>query len=150
MVIRVLVPCVDKTIDQVKELALFLRVESDAIFLDQNGVDSRESFTLNGHNVEVICTKAKGVSMARNLLIKNANCDVGLFIDDDCVLSSGYAHEIEKAYAEFPSAEAIRFNTVRAYWNPVNAHATKDRKAKFSDLSSFGMWGLSFKPQSLH
>jgi hypothetical protein len=148
MVIRVLVPCVDKTIDQVKELALFLRVESDAIFLDQNGVDSRESFTLNGHNVEVICTKAKGVSMARNLLIKNANCDVGLFIDDDCVLSSGYAHEIEKAYAEFPSAEAIRFNTVRAYWNPVNAHATKDRKAKFGDLSSFGMWGLSFKPQA--
>jgi hypothetical protein len=128
MHIKVLIPCVNKTIDQVKELAFFLQVDSDAIFLDQNGVDGRESFSLNGHNVEVICTKAKGVSMARNLLIKNANCDAGLFIDDDCILSSGYVQEMEKAYAEFPSAEAIRFNTVRTYWNPVNAHATKDRK----------------------
>jgi glycosyltransferase involved in cell wall biosynthesis len=146
MHIKVLVPCVDKTIDQVKELAAFLRVDSDAIFLNQNGADGKEAFSLNGHNIEVIFTKAKGVSMARNLLIKNANCDVGLFIDDDCVLSSGYVQEIEKAYDEFPSADAIRFNTARTYWNPVNAHATKDCKAGFRDLSSFGVVGLSFRP----
>jgi hypothetical protein len=148
MHIKVLIPCVDKSFEQVKELASFLQVESDAIFLDQNGQDSKQSFGLNGHTIEVIMTIKKGVSMARNMLIKNAQCDVGLFIDDDCVLAPGYVAAIEKAYSEFPKAEAIRFNTVRTYWNPVNAHATKDRKAKFSDLSSFGMWGLSFRPQA--
>jgi hypothetical protein len=117
-------------------------------FLTKNGQDFKQSFDLNGHTIEVIMTIKKGVSMARNMLIKNAQCDVGLFIDDDCVLAPGYAAAIEKAYSEFPKAEAIRFNTVRTYWNPVNAHATKDRKAKFSDLSSFGMWGLSFRPEA--
>ena len=139
MHVKVLIPCVSKSLEQVKELASFLHIDSDAIFLDQNGQDSKQSFGLNGHAIEVIMTIKKGVSMARNMLIKNAQCDVGLFIDDDCVLAPDYVTAIEEAYSEFPKAEAIRFNTVRAYWNPVNAHATKDRKAKFSDLSSFGM-----------
>jgi len=149
MLIKVLVPCLDRSLDQVKELAVFLGIEGEAVFLDQCGKDSKDSFELNGHRIEVISTRKRGVSMARNILIENAQCDIGLFIDDDCVLTSGYLAAIEAAYQRLPSAQAIRFNTIRKYWNPVNARAEKERKASFSDLSSFGVWGLSFRPAAL-
>jgi len=149
MRIKVLVPCLDRNLDQIKELASFLHIESEAIFLNQCGKDSHDRFEMNGNEIEVISTSKRGVSMARNLLIENAKCDVGLFIDDDCVLSPGYVPSIVAAYNKFPAAEAIRFNTIRNYWNPVKAHADQERKARFRDLSSFGVWGLTFRPNVL-
>ena len=146
MVVQALIPCLDKTKEQIVELCSFLNVQSDAMFLNQTGTEQEYGVEFDGHRIEVIETSWRGVSKARNELIKRCKADVGLFIDDDCVLSDGYAQQLEEAFSALPDADAVRFNTRREYWNPVNAHATGRRKAKFRDLSSFGMWGLAFRP----
>ncbi len=146
MTIQVLIPCLDKTKNQILDLCRFLNIQSDALFLNQTGKDDYYHLNYNDHQIVVIETFWKGVSRARNELIMQAKADIGLFIDDDCVLSDGYAAQIEDAYMAIPDADAIRFNTNREYWNPVNAHTEKRKKARFRDLSSFGMWGLTFRP----
>ena len=146
MTLQVLIPCLDKTKDQLSDLCRFLNIQSDALFLNQTGEEGGYEFVYNGCHVTVTETAWRGVSRARNELIKRCTADIGLFIDDDCVLADGYPRYVLDAYKSIPEADAIRFNTKREYWNPVNAHSDKRRKAKFRDLSSFGMWGLSFRP----
>ena len=145
MRVQVLVPCLEKTKEQLIGLCEFLNIQSDALFLNQTGQTREYSFEFGNHRVSVVETSWRGVSRARNELIKRCDADVGLFIDDDCVLADGYADRITEAFVDLPKADAIRFNTKRDYWNPVNAHAAQQKKARFRDLSSFGMWGLAFK-----
>ena len=146
MTLQALIPCLDKTKEQILELCSFLNIQSDAMFLNQTGHENEYELSFGDYRIHVVETVWRGVSMARNELIRRCQTDVGLFIDDDCVLSDGYPDQVLKAYKELSRAKAIRFNTKREYWNPVNAHAEKRKKAKFRDLSSFGMWGLSFRP----
>ncbi len=148
MTLQVLVPCLDKTENDILDLCAFLRIQSDVMFLNQNGNDSSYSLLYKGHCVRVVETSWRGVSRARNELIRRCDADIALFIDDDCVLANGYPSEILEAYQSIAEADAIRFNTNREYWNPINARAKKRKKARFRDLSSFGMWGLSFKPEA--
>ena len=146
MRVQVLVPCLNKSKEQLIDLCEFLSIQSDVLFLDQTGQACEYSFEFRHHRISVVETVWRGVSRARNELIQRCETDIGLFIDDDCVLADGYPAKIVEAFEALPKADAIRFNTKRDYWNPVNAHAIEKKQARFRDLSSFGMWGLAFKP----
>ena len=149
MTLEILIPCLDKTREEILSLANFINLQSDAVFLNQCGRDDTYVLDYSSYRLRVICVSWRGVSKARNELIKACTSDIGLLIDDDCVLADSYSDAIAEAYREYPDADAIRFNTSREYWNPVNASASVSRRAKFRDLSSFGMWGFSFRPTSL-
>ena len=149
MTIQVLVPCLNKSKEDIVELCDFLNIQTDAIFLNQTGKSAEYELCYQDHQIKVVETEWRGVSRARNELIRRANADIGLFIDDDCVLAPEYPTHILCAYSSLPEADFIRFNTRRDYWNPVGAHTRSHKKASFRDLSSLGMWGLSFKCEKL-
>ncbi len=145
MTLQVLIPCLEQTLESIQSLCSFFHIDSDAVFCNQCGKDQIDSFSFHGHTVTVHSVSWKGVSKARNYLIANCSADIGVFIDDDCILSVGYSQAVLKAYEDCSGAVAIRFNTTREHWNPVHAEAHTFRRAKFKDLSSFGMWGFSFR-----
>ena len=149
MSLQVLIPCLDKSKEQLIELCAFLNVDSDVAFCDQCGRDGTYSFEHKGHTVTVHEVSWRGVSRARNFLIDRCSADIGLFIDDDCVLNEGYADAVETSFQNYPKAKIIRFNTTRGHWNPVHAEAGQHRRASFKDLSSFGMWGFAFRVEDL-
>ena len=145
MNLQLLVPCVNKSEKEILDLCDFLRIASDAVFCNQCGQDmivrlQRGPSAITVHNVSW-----RGVSKARNFLIDQCEADIGLFIDDDCVLNEGYETAVLRAFEETPEAIAIRFNTTREYWNPVHAEASHRRRASFKQLFGFGVWGFAFR-----
>ncbi len=143
--VEVLIPCVNKTQDDILALCDFLKIDSCARFCNQKGEDSLWEMEFKGHRIVVINVSWKGVSKARNTLLDFCAADIGLFIDDDCVLADGYESQIIEAYGKNPNALAVRFNTTREHWNPVHAEAKKAKRGRFRNLSSFGVWGLSLR-----
>jgi glycosyltransferase involved in cell wall biosynthesis len=147
--VQVLLPTLKTSEKSLFDLCKTLRVSSDALIVSQGPEATSFSFNFQGHQIQVIGTSQKGVSAARNALIEQCYGDVGLFIDDDCVLAPDYEKTIAQAFQEIPSADLIRFNTIRKERNPVQASASKKKRARYRDISSFGVWGLAFKTKSL-
>lgn len=142
----VLIPTYSKTPDEVLRLCSDLGVTGHCIVSNQVQEDSDRRIA---DHIRLLCSSSKGVSANRNNLLGHLTSDIGLFIDDDCVLCPEYEQIIAQAFSDRPDAEAIVFS--RASDDSVFAPVIlpNKRARHFSIVSSMGAPGIAFRKEAV-
>ncbi len=86
-----------------------LRLQTDAVVVNQCDTESEEQFLWNGNQILWINTKERGLSKSRNRALKAATAEICIITDDDMVYRDGYAEMVAKAFDEHTKAELLRF-----------------------------------------
>lgn len=87
-----------------------MRLDSDAIIINQCSKNSHEHFKYHGHKIHVVNTTDRGIGRSREFALMLADADIILFADDDEVLAKDYAHNIMSEFNQNPQAEFLVFN----------------------------------------
>lgn len=107
MTFQLLISAVDA---QVNELLSHMKLESDAVLVNQCDIDSDTDIEFDGHRVRVISQSIRGVGNSRNAALNNSTADICLFSDEDIVYASGYKQMVLSAFEAHPEASVITFN----------------------------------------
>lgn len=107
MTLEVLVAAVEQNVD---ELIRSMKIDSDAIIVNQGIVDCVTHHDSGNMRALEVGMSARGVGISRNTAILNSMADILLFSDQDIVYEKGYATAIEKEFAMHPEADMILFN----------------------------------------
>ena len=130
-----------------------MNIQTDVLFANQADTCSHAEILWQGCRAEMVTTKTRGTSRNRNTAIihSSAEAEYVLFADDDLTFVEGYEKLVEDAFAEHPQADAIRFNTqIVSGRNPgLSYKGGTFKKAKATDVTSFGVNGLVIKRQVL-
>lgn len=97
-------------------------------------------------NIRIVTVSERGLSRSRNLAIAMAQSDIGVLLDDDCVLDKDCLSRIETAYDRIQGASVIAFGA-------LGLRSGKPRKKlagvvkRHSVLSLFGISsiGITFR-----
>ncbi len=127
-----------------------LNLGTDIIIGNQCDYDKDESFDFEGNRVLVLSRNDRGVGKNRNLSLMASDADIVLFADNDVKYFDGYKEKAEDFYNSHLDADVVIFNFKEQRGNePLRDVNTKDKKAKLSDLTSFGAWAISAKREKL-
>lgn len=124
-----------------------MKIESDAVVINQCDHESEERFIYQGHRIVWINTEERGLSKSRNMAIKYSTADICLICDEDEILKNGYMEIIIGAYQKTIQADIIVFNINRIGWN--------EEEKKFPNISKVPKWKtyssvhLTFKRNSI-
>ena len=88
-----------------------MKIDSDAVVVNQCDREGYEVLKYNGHQIIWIDSKTRGLSRSRNLAIKNASTEICLLADDDQVFRSGYSDKIIQAF-EKNDEDILRFKVI--------------------------------------
>lgn len=91
-------------------LASKMKLESDAIVINQCNVNVSELYEYQGHRILCLSFNEKGVGLSRNSALMRATADIILFSDEDIVYAEGYAKKVLQAFSERPYADMLLFN----------------------------------------
>ncbi|MBR3126061.1 MAG: glycosyltransferase family 2 protein [Mogibacterium sp.] len=86
-----------------------MRITSDAVVVNQCGRDETIVFPKNGKTIKWINSSTSGLSISRNICLKNATADICLLADDDLEYVDGYETIVSKAFVDYAEADIIRF-----------------------------------------
>lgn len=105
-----------------ESLTYKMNLRSDAILINQCGVDGEETINKEDYSVRVINCNEKGVGVSRNRAIENASGDILLLADDDIEYRDDYVKTILGEFESHPEADAFFFNLEvceerRTYYN---------------------------------
>lgn len=116
-----LISSVNQNID---ELIKMIKLETDAVLVNQCDHSEAGSLDINGSHIEYRCMPDRGVGLSRNTCIDMAieSADILLFTDEDITYDPGYASLIENEFVKHPDAQMLFFNirvcdARRTYWN---------------------------------
>lgn len=107
MTLEVLVSAVNADID---ELIKRIRINSDAIIINQCDKNAYEEKILNSFLVRVYHFKERGVGLSRNNALLRAKADIVLFVDEDETLVENYREIIINEFEKNKNAEMMFFN----------------------------------------
>lgn len=107
MNLQVLVSAVNQ---EVSSLAERMRLESDAIIINQTDHFSYAEYTHNGRRIQCYEFQERGVGLSRNNALLRATGDILLFSDEDIVYNKGYEKQVLDAFREHPEADFLLFN----------------------------------------
>lgn len=144
MKLELLVPTMHKDHKGIVELFHKMNIHSDVLFANQCDDEWNEEFEIDGYSVRAISTKTRGVSVNRNILLKNFKADFGLYMDDDGVMNETYQREVLDFVKKNNDAKFIKFNFTLSSKDDDRPHylIKKTKKAKYTDVSPFGMPGF--------
>lgn len=91
-------------------LAERMRLESDAIIINQCDRLGFEEIERGGHRIKFYSFPERGVGRSRNEAIMRAEGDICLFADADLVYETGYAEAVAAEFERRPDADMILFN----------------------------------------
>lgn len=149
MYLQVLIPTFEKTKEQLLLLCDSLNLQTDALIANQNGEKEEYSFEFRGHTVQVICTDTIGVSINRNILLKNSSGILNIMLDDDCRLVDNYEKIVISFFDKF-SCDFALFNGIYKKENDRLVHNKKTKRIHyFFQVSYGGGPGFCFKKDKL-
>lgn len=94
-----------------------MKIDSNAIVINQCDRNSIEEFDYKGHKIKWVNTKDRGLSKSRNMAVSYATKDICLICDDDEVLHDNYEKIIIDSYKKVSKADILVFNINRIGWN---------------------------------
>ncbi len=112
------------------ELLDKMKVQTDAIIIDQCDYQGKEQIDYHGKLVEVFHTTERGLSRSRNMAIQKSTAEILIFADDDFYYTDGYASLVEHAYDSLRVADIVIFNAVKSDGNAYHAIPTGRLTAK--------------------
>ena len=109
MRLEVLVSAVNKDVDK---LIKDMKIDSDAIIINQCDKNDYKEIKVNNHLVKVYYFNERGVGLSRNNALMRATGDIVLFADDDEILEDNYEEKIISEFEKNSKADMIVFDIV--------------------------------------
>lgn len=107
MKVQVLVAAVDQ---DPRELVHRMRLDSDALIVNQCERYAYEQWQEAGHTFRVFSMKERGVGLSRNTALMRAEGEICLFSDQDIVYEPDYERKISEEFERHPEADMLLFN----------------------------------------
>lgn len=119
MKFELLISSVNQTPENLLET---MKVNSDAVIVNQASEDSTKDIEFQQHKVKVITQSQRGVGLSRNTALDNSNADICLFGDEDIVYNADYESKVIAGFENYPDASVLTFNVQvderrRTYFN---------------------------------
>lgn len=140
MTYDILITTLNKTKHQILSLLNKNNIFGNILVGNQgNSIFSEENIIDKNRVIRIFNLTSNGVSTNRNFLLKQSKSDYVIFLDDDVTISN-YGFNAES----FDGKNAYRFNLVSNNEERPIKQIMKQKKLKFNDLKSFGVWGVFF------
>ncbi len=107
MTLQTLVSTVQQNMDTIADT---MKLESDAIVINQCDVNDYSEYEYNGNKICCYSFKERGVGLSRNNALLRSSADIILFSDEDIRYKAGYAETIIKEFEKRPDADMLMFN----------------------------------------
>lgn len=131
-----------------KDIAEKMRLDSDAIIINQCDRLGFEELDYNGHNVRFFSFPDRGVGRSRNEAILRADGDICLFSDEDIVYEPGYADAVAKEFEENSDADMILFN-VTIGKERQTYHISSRKRVHWYNCGRYGAVSFAVRRESL-
>lgn len=134
--------------EEPEALAARMRLESDAVIINQCDRLGYEELEWKGRLVRFCSFPERGVGRSRNEAILRADGDVCLFSDADIVYEPGYEEAIAAEFVHRPDADMILFNVTveeerRTYW------ITERKRVHWYNCGRYGAVSFAVRTESL-
>ena len=121
MKVQVLVAALEQ---EPRQLAQTMKLNSDAILINQCDHYAVEEWEENGHRIRAFSMAERGVGRSRNTAMMRADGDICLFSDQDIIYEEDYEAKILAEFEKNPRADMLIFNIEideerRTYYNTV-------------------------------
>lgn len=129
-----------------KEIITRSNIKSDCVIINQCDENTKEEISIDENKICLwINSTERGLSISRNMAIKNSKADICLIADNDEMFDENIEEKILKAYEEIPHADIIVFNL----HNKLTK--LKDKIYKLSRLETLKVasWQITFKKISI-
>jgi glycosyltransferase involved in cell wall biosynthesis len=138
MSITTIVTFLAKNEAEIRAAAIKNNYQGQVLISDQCDQERTYSFQTPKATITVYESKSRGVSKARNAMADLASGDLITFADDDVRFPDDFAKEVLAAFAQYPQADAIRFDLVSENKERPLPLARKEGRLHFHDVSMFG------------
>ncbi len=125
-----------------------MRLESDAVIINQCHRLGLENITYKGHQVQFFSFPDRGVGRSRNEAILRAEGDICLFSDADIVYEPGYAEKISAEFERNPHADMILFN-ITVEESRRTYHITRRGRVRWYNCGRYGAVSFAVRRESL-
>jgi glycosyltransferase involved in cell wall biosynthesis len=133
---------------EMTELAEQMRLDSDAVIINQCDCTDYAEMAYRGHRVRFYSFPDRGIGRSRNEAIQRADGDICLFSDEDIVYEAGYEQAIEKEFAANPQADMILFN-IEVEESRRTYHITERRRVHWYNCGRYGAVSFAVRRSSL-
>lgn len=99
-----------------------MNIQTDAVVVNQCDRNEIEVFDYNGHRIQWLSLKERGVGLSRNTALMRADADIILFADDDVTYADGYEETVLAEFRKHPESDVCVFNVP----STCNDHRQKD------------------------
>ena len=145
MNVEVLVAAVEK---DPKQLAAEMKLNSDAIIINQCDRYAVEEWECNGHTIKAFSMAERGVGLSRNTAMMRAEGDICLFSDEDIIYEEDYEQKICEEFEKNPDADMLVFNIEveearRTYFN------TERKRVRFYNCGRYGAVSFAIRRDAL-
>lgn len=129
-------------------LAERMRLDSDAVIINQCDRLEHAEMDYHGHRVRFFSFPERGIGRSRNAAIERASGDVCLFSDEDIVYEKDYARRIEEEFARNPRADMILFN-VDVEESRRTYHIEERKRVHWYNCGRYGAVSFAVRRKSL-
>lgn len=126
-----------------------MRIDSDAIVVNQCDRYAVEKFEYKGHEILWISTNERGVGLSRNTALMRATADIILIADEDVVYEDGYAQKIIDAYETHPKADLILVGLDVVYGDQVVSKNKTEHRVRLFNALRYGAVHFSCKRERI-
>ena len=131
-----------------RQLADVIKLNSDAIIINQCDHYEVDEWKKNGHTIKGYSMPERGVGLSRNTAMMRAEGDICLFSDQDIVYEEDYESKIIKEFEENLNADMIGFNVDvekdrRTYFN------TGRKRVRINNCGRYGAVSIAIKRDAL-
>lgn len=129
-------------------LAERMRLDSDAVIINQCDRPDRAEMDYRGHRVRFFSFPQRGIGRSRNAAIERADGDICLFSDEDIVYEAGYAEAIQEEFVRNPKADMILFN-IEVEESRRTYHIEERKRVHWYNCGRYGAVSFAVKRESL-
>lgn len=146
MKLQVLVAAVGR---KPEELLSHMRLQSDAIVINQCDRNGFQSIVQNGHEIRYYDFAEKGVGLSRNNALLRADGDIVLFSDEDIVYDDGYEEKILREFEKNPKADMLLFN-IRVSEKRRTYYIEKEGRVRWYNCGRYPTYSFAVRREMLH
>ena len=129
-----------------KEIIKRSNIQSNCVIINQCDEDKKEQINLeNSKTCLWINSKKRGLSISRNMAIKNSNADICLIADNDEIFGNDIEDRVLEAYKKIPQADIIVFD-IENYSKNIRNKIFKFKRLQLLKVSSVQ---ITFKKKSI-
>lgn len=126
-----------------------MRIESNAVVINQCDRECTVLLKHNGYIVKWIDTCERGLSRSRNMAIKESDADICLLCDDDEMFLDAYANSVISAFDKMPYADIIAFDYIsegsKRYKKVLNQNKKANKVKRASYFKTYNSIRIAFR-----